>query len=77
MRNLDTRLLRLEADSALPVTAEAFFAELMTWKVPNWGRFDELSRRMPEEELELAIADLDRLLDQVEGEQVNALESTD
>lgn len=61
---LEPRVNRLEKTNPVPVTAEMLFAEMATMTVYDDERVAALSRRMPEEELEAAIAKIKRLIEE-------------
>ena len=64
---LDQRITRLETASLPPVTAEMLLAEMETMTVYDDDRVAALSRRMPEAELETAIAEIKRMIEDCEA----------
>lgn len=64
---LDARLDRLEVANPVPVTAEMFLADMWKMRVYDDERVGAMSRRMPEAELEKALAEIGRLIKERDG----------
>lgn len=60
--NLENRIVRLEDARPALVTAEMLFAKMKTMTVYDDDRVATLSQRMPEAELEIAIAEIKRMI---------------
>lgn len=61
---LEARLDRLEGSRDFPVTAEIIFAEASNPTIFDAERIEAMSRRMPQDELEKAISELARMIEE-------------
>ena len=62
--NLQNRIVRLEDARPAQVTAEMLFTEMATMTIYDDDQVAALSRRMPDAELETAIAEIERMIEE-------------